>query len=170
MASVVYTLVRNQALSWKRSTSNTFPVRRTQQSQAFRLHSVSIQQATVHCCLLGNKFTAVQVPPLHGLLYSASLPASAFLTHCNHHHTALTSTVASPDTLSKRSWMLVGLSPSATKTSITTQRFNGTSLSIILEPNVVLPSIQWNTLDQQNTTDNVQELHKCSGYSHEQRM
>jgi hypothetical protein len=66
--------------------------------------------------------------------------------------------------------MLVGLSPSATKTSITTQRFNGMPVSIILESTVVLPSIQRNSHDLQNMTDNVQELHKCSGYFHKQRM
>ena len=142
----------------------------TQQRQAFRLQSVSMQQARVHCCLLGNKFTAVQVPPPHCLLQSASLTVSPSSSHCNHHQTALTSTVASPDTLSKRSWMLVGLSPLATKTSITTQCFNGVSVSTILESTVVLPSIQWNSHDQQNTIHNVQELHKCSGYSRKQRM
>jgi len=166
MASVVYTLVRSQALSWRSSTSDTFPVRWTQQRQAFRLHIVSVQQARVHCCLLGNKFTAMQVPTRHGLLQGASRTVSPSLNHCNHHQTALTSTVASPDTPSKRSWMLVGLSRSTTKTSITTQRFNGMSVSIILESTVVLSSIQWSSYDQQNTSDNVQELHKCSGYSH----
>lgn len=65
-------------------------------------------------------------------LWSACSPVSASLNHHNHHQTVLISTTASSYPLSKCSWMQVGLSPSATKTCITTSCFNHMSGSIIL--------------------------------------
>jgi hypothetical protein len=44
--------------------------------------------------------------------------------------------------------------------------FNRISISATVESTMVLPSVELNSLNQWNTTQNVQGLHWCSCYSH----
>jgi hypothetical protein len=126
------------ALSWTSNTKDIFLIGLIRRRQAFRHHALSIRRRSEVIFIvvpLGKKVTDAT---FRCLSCSAAPPGLAAWILLTHRRNALTSRVASTYTSSKRSWIQVGLSPSATKYPVTVCCFNGTTIYAILESIAVL--------------------------------